>query len=230
MKNPLFNHDRFNTWQKCKKMYFYKYVKELKFPEFKDDYELGKSVHALIDYNLRGFKIDHLLSNAKKDVLDCWNIIKNHNIMRKKVIKTEWGFDVQIPETVCRLIGRIDAIFFDEETNKYIIADWKTGKFIPQKMHSNFQHKVYLYAFYQARKDLGLDFEPENLSFVYFKLLSDDVEPTEIKFSQEIFVEYEESFKKIIEEIENTEQVPVPETCPVKSCQYNALCLKQLHG
>jgi hypothetical protein len=224
MKNNLLNHDRFNTWEKCPKMYFYKYIKKLKFPEFHQDYELGKSVHALIDYHLRGLKTDHLLQNADKEISDRWNIIKNSPIMNKKTIATEWSVNTQIKDTPYWLIGRIDAVFYDEETGKYIIADWKTGKFIPEKIHTNFQHKIYLYAFYHSRKDLGIDFKPENLAFQYFKIYPDYVEITEINFSEEKLLEYEENFVSIIQKIENSLEFPALENCPAKNCPYKGLC------
>lgn len=227
MKNPLFNHDRFNTWQSCHKKYYFKYIKELKFPEFHQDYELGTSVHALIDYNLRGLEVKNLLENADKDIKNNWNSIKNHPIMEKKLIKTEWSFTTAVPNTDCWLIGRIDAIFFDEEKGKYIIADWKTGKYgVPKNINKDFQHKIYLYALYKSRKDLGLNFKPEELCFQYFKISPDGVEPTEIKFSEESMREYEEKFVSIIRRIENTTNFWEAESCKASLCQYKTLCLK----
>jgi len=220
MKNNLLNHDRFNTWQTCRKKYYLKYIKELKYPEFHQDYELGKSVHALIDYHLRGLNIEHLLKNTDNKIIDRWNAIKNHPILDKKVIKTEWGFNTSLKETPCWLIGRIDAVFFDEEKGKYIIADWKTG-IIPKNIDTNFQHRIYLYALYQSRKDLGIDFKPENLVFQYFKIIPESVEITEIVFSEE---KYEENFVKIIKKIENTDAFPAQENCNVKICPYRGLC------
>ncbi|OGH94563.1 MAG: hypothetical protein A2039_08075 [Candidatus Melainabacteria bacterium GWA2_34_9] len=229
MKNNLLNHDRFNTWQTCRKKYYFKYIKELKYPEFHQDYELGKSVHALIDYHLRGLNIEHLLKNSDKEIVvdneiyKRWNAIKNHPILDKKVIKTEWGFNTNLKGTSHWLIGRIDAIFFDEEKGKYIIADWKTG-IIPKNININFQHQIYLYALYQSKKDLKLDFKPENLVFQYFKIIPDAVEITEITFSEEKSLEYEENFVKIINKIENTIQFPAQENCQVKICSYKSIC------
>jgi len=223
MKNNLLNHDRFNTWQTCRKKYYFKYIKELKYPEFHQDYELGKSVHALIDYHLRGLETELFLQNADNKIIDRWNAIKNHPILDKKVIKTEWGFNTNLKGTPCWLIGRIDAVFFDEENGKYIIADWKTGV-IPKNIDTNFQHQIYLYALYQSRKDLGIDFNPENLVFQYFKIIPDSVEITEITFSEEKLLEYEKNFVKIINKIENTVDFPAQENCQVKICPYNRLC------
>jgi len=224
MNKNIFNHDKFNTWQNCPKKFYLKYIKQIRLPEFNMDYRLGKSVHALLDYKLRGFKIDNLLKDADEDILNCWNIIKNDSILSKKLLKTEWGFNSCIKNTPYWLIGRIDAIFFDKEKNKYIIADWKTGKFIPKKIHSNFQHKVYLYAFYQAQKDLSLSFKPEDLCFQYFKILEGSVEITEIEFSSEKLLEYENSFLKIIKEIENTKDISIFKQCNQKNCEYKNLC------
>lgn len=224
MKNMLLNHDCFNTWQTCRRKYYYKYIKELKLPEFHEDYELGKSVHALIDYHLRGLKTAHLLENASSEVINCWNSIKTNPIFDKKVIATEWSFNCAFSSQTCWLIGRIDAIFFDEEKNKYIIADWKTGKFIPKKIDTNFQHKLYLYAFYQSRKDLGLDFEPKNLCFQYFKILPDSVEITEIDFSEENLLEYEKTFAYIIKKMESIKEISKQDSCPDKYCQYKGIC------
>lgn len=226
MKNNLLNHDRFNTWQACPKKYYYKYIKELKYPEFNQDYELGKSIHALIDYHLRGLNIEHLLKNADNKIIDRWNAIKNHPIMNKQIIKTEWGFNTNLKGTPYWLIGRIDAVFFDEETGKYIIADWKTGEVVPKKIDTYFQHKIYLYALYQSRKDLGIDFKPENFVFQYFEIIPESVKKTEINFSEEKLYEYEENFINIIKNIENSVEFPAKENCFDKYCQYKGLCKK----
>lgn len=224
MKNAAFNHDRFNTMQKCRKMYYFKYLKELRFPEFHNDYELGNETHALIDYHLRGFDTEPLVKNAKTEVKEVWNRIKTDPIMNKQVIKTEPGFDVPVPGTQGRLIGRIDAIFYDEEENKYVIADWKTGKFIPQQTASNFQHKVYLYAFYKSRKDFGLDFKPEDLCFRYYKILPDEVETVQYDFSAKKLTEYEEMFRGMINDSESFNSAEIPDICPVRNCDYRGLC------
>lgn len=226
MKNTLLNSDRFNIWEKCPKKYYYKYIKELKYPEFNNDYDLGNAIHALIDYRLRGLKTTHLLQNADNKIIERWDAIKNHPILNKKVIKTEWGFNTKLKDRLYWLIGRIDAIFFDEETGKFIIADWKTGEVVPKKIHTNFQHKIYLYALYQSRKDLGIDFKPENLVFQYFEIIPDSVNITEIEFSEEKLIEYEENFINIIKKIENYADFTAPENCSIKICRYKGLCKK----
>jgi len=228
MKNIIFSHDHFNTWTSCRQKYYFKYLKELKTPEFHNDYELGKSLHALIDYKLRGFNIQPLLKDCDKEILTLWNSIKDNPVMNKKLISTELSFNTRIKDTNSWLMGRIDAIFFDEKQNKFIIADWKTGKIVPKDIYKTFQHKIYLYAFYKSQKDLGLEFTPEDLVFQYFKIIPDAVEITEIKYSLEVMAEYEKIFLKILQEIENFsgETSSTAKICSVKTCPYLYICIK----
>jgi len=220
-----FNHDCFNTWKTCQKKFYLKYVKNYRLPEFFNDFELGKSVHALIDYKLRGLKIEHLLKDAPQNVLNCWNSIKNHPVFEKKLVTSEWAFNVAFENLDAVLLGRIDAVFYDEENSKYIIADWKTGKHGTKKINDSFQHEIYLYAFYLSQKDLGLNFLPEDLYFQYFKIFPDYVDDTEkIFFSQEKFVEYEKKFINIINMMQTFENPASPEVCPSKFCEYKKIC------
>ena len=230
MNENIFTHDHFNTWQTCPKRYYFKYVKKLNWPDFNRDYELGKKVHALIDYYLRGLKINHLLKDAPDDVLECWNLIKNHSVLNKNLIKTEWSFNSRIKnneKTENWLKGRIDAVFYDTEQKKYIIVDWKTGKYIPKNIETNFQHKIYLYAFYNSRNDLKLDFKQEDLEFLYVKI-KDKVSLNSINFSKEKEIEYKGEFLDIIKQINNTQNFINPDICPLKQCNYKNLCFKNV--
>ena len=221
--NNTFSHDHFNTWQTCAMRYYFKYIKKLNYPDFAQDYELGRNFHALVDYHLRGFEIDDLLKHASEDVQDCWNLIKDNPLLGKKLVKTEWGFNSRIGESANWLVGRIDAIFYDSERKKYIIADWKTGKYVPKNIESNFQHKIYLYAFYKSQKDLGLEFKPEDIEFQYVKV-KDDIFVNTIEFSKEKLLEYEKRFLHIIQSIHEKQDFTPPATCPLEQCLYKNLC------
>lgn len=223
MNNNLYSHDHFNTWQRCQGIYYFKYIKKVDLPNFKQDYELGKSFHALIDYYLRGLPVEHLLINASREIKDAWTLILDSPILQKKLIKTEWGFNTRIGDSQNWLVGRIDAIFYDEDTSKYIIADWKTGKYTPQNIDPYFQHKVYLYALYNSRKDLGLDFQPEDLEFSYVKI-SDRVYTDTIHFSAKTAKEYENTFLEIIKKAGEMQEFRPPETCNFNYCAYIRLC------
>ncbi|MFH0702395.1 MAG: PD-(D/E)XK nuclease family protein [bacterium] len=225
MEKNVFISDQFNIWEKCKKRYYFKYIKELNLPEPEADYKYGKSVHALINYYLRGFKTDHLLKNADEKIKNTWDIIKNHPILANKVIATEWTFNSKINNTKYWLNGRIDAVFYDEEQNKYIIADWKTGENIPKNPEYSYQCMIYLYSFFNSYKDLKLncDLNQDNLIFQYVKI-SDYVEVFSIPFSEQKEKEYEEILINNIYNMENSSVFPETNPCSVKNCQYKCLC------
>lgn len=223
MQDNIFSHDHFNTWQLCSKRYYFKYIKKLNWPDFSRDYEFGRKIHALIDYHLRGLEVDHLLKEESDELLKCWKILKNSYILNKKLIKTEWAFNTRIADTKNWLVGRIDAIFYDPSTKKYIITDWKTGKYVPKNIDKNFQHKVYLYALYNSQKDLGLDFKQEELEFQYIKV-KDGITVNVVKFSKENEIEYQNMFTSIIKNIDAFTNFEKQEFCPLKQCNYQTLC------
>ncbi|OGI00033.1 MAG: hypothetical protein A2104_03730 [Candidatus Melainabacteria bacterium GWF2_32_7] len=223
MDKNTFNHDKFNTWEKCKKRYYFKYIKELKWPELGDNYKLGQSIHALIDYYLRGLKVDHLLKTADSEIKTHWESIQNHSIIKNDVIVTEWAFNSRIGDSKYWLNGRIDAVFYNKEQAKYIIADWKTGQNIPKNPESDFQSMLYLYAFYRGHKDLKLKLKQEDIVFQYIKTPNMD-NPSSISFSTK--KDYEEIFLEKINEIESTKVFYKTDPCPLKThCQYKKLCL-----
>lgn len=224
MDNMTYNHDKFNTWKNCQKRYYFKYLKELNWPEFSADYKLGTSIHSLMDYYLRGLNVDNLLINAEEDIKTVWNNIKQHEILNNIVLATEWGFNCRIGKSDFWINGRIDAIFYDCKINKYIIADWKTG-IIPKNPEDSFQHIIYLYAFYKCHKDLKLNISPEDLIFQYIKV-SGDIETVSIEFSQELLIEFEAKLLDKISEINSASEFSPNNCCEkfMSNCQYRCLC------
>jgi hypothetical protein len=223
MDKNTFNHDKFNTWEKCKRRYYLKYIKELKWPESEDNYRLGKSIHALIDYHLRGLKIDHLLKNADEDVKEHWEFMQNLPIMSNDLIITEWAFNSRIGNTKYWINGRIDAVFYDKAQNKYIIADWKTGQSIPKDPENSFQSILYLYGFFKGHKDLKLNLSHKDVAFQYIKTLDVNI-PAPVLYSPEKEKEYEQIFLSKINQMENEQHFEKKEPCPLKNCQYAAIC------
>lgn len=227
MDKFTFNHDKFNTWKNCPRRFYYKYVQELNWPEMSDDYKLGVSIHRLMDYYLRGLNIDNLVKNADKDVQEVWNNIKNYELLKNEVVATEWAFNCRSGKTDYWLNGRIDAVFYDKELNKCIIADWKTG-IIPKKPEENFQHIIYLYALYNCHRDLKINIEPEDLMFQYIKV-SDQVDTVTIEFSRDKIIQYEDILVNKIGEIESATVFARRENCEklLRNCQYRYLCNKE---
>jgi hypothetical protein len=228
MDNFTFNHDKFNTWKKCQKRYFFKYIKDLNWPEKTEDYKLGTSIHRLMDYHLRGLKVDNLLNNADEDIKAVWNNIKSHEILNNKVIATEWGFNCRIGKSDYWINGRIDAVFYDQSIKKYIIADWKTG-IIPKKPEDSFQHVIYLYAFFMCHKDLRLNISPDELMFQYIKV-SGAIETVSIEFSQEKLNQYERMLLEKTGEIVIASDYARCDNCEksMSNCQYKYLCSRTI--
>lgn len=221
MDKNTFNHDKFNTWEKCRKRYYFKYIKELRWVETENNYRLGKNVHALIDYYLRGLNIDHIVKNLDAETKKHWEALKNHPLIKNELIITEWAFNSRIGKTHYWLNGRIDAVFYSK--NNYIIADWKTGQNIPENPESSFQSMLYLYSFFNARQDLKLDLSWNDLMFMYVKTPdNENIEP--IYYSEEKEQEYEKIFLQKISEIESETDFQRTVPCPVKNCQYKKLC------
>ena len=194
-------------------------------PNIDDFSTLGKSVHALVNYKLNGHNIDSLLKNADKDVLEHWEKLISSKIFEHKPILTEWGFDCRIGNTEYWLNGRIDAVFHDEKNNKYIIADWKTGKNIPKDEDTSYQSMVYLYAFYSAQKDLGVELLPSQVEFQYISTKSDEIIPP-IVYSEEKHKIFEERFLDLIDRINKLEKEPEVNGCNEKFCEYSFICNK----
>jgi hypothetical protein len=224
MDKFTFNSDKILVWQQCRKKFYLKYIKEIKVPELENNFEFGKSVHALINYYLKGFEVDFLVKNASDDIKNTWKIINTGNFLCKNsVFLTEWQFNCNLKGTDYWLNGRIDAIFLDKNTSKYTIIDWKTGQNIPKDAKFNPQTMIYLFSFFKAQNDLRISLNQADLAFEYVKI-SDSIMTTRIDYSPELEKAYERKLLETFEEIENEKNFPKAEVCTSKYCEYKNIC------
>lgn len=223
MTNSTYISNQFDVWEKCRKQYYYKYVKKLILPEQESNYKLGREVHALINYYLKGFNIEHLLKHADEDVIKLWNTIKDHNLLKNKIIATEWSFNSRIKDSNYWLNGRIDAVFYDKAKNNCILVDWKTGQNIPENPEYNYQCMIYLYSFFKGHKDFGLNLNQNEMIFQFVKI-SDSIDIISIPYSGEKQEEYEKIFLEKIMEIESEKEFDKINPCKTKFCQYKRFC------
>ncbi|MEI7474196.1 MAG: PD-(D/E)XK nuclease family protein [bacterium] len=214
MTKSIFNHDRFNIWDICKRQYYYKYIKRLNIPEIQSDFYLGKAIHKLIEYYLKGHEISHLLKNADTEVVNMWEIIKASNLLKQELVATEWQFWTPLSDSGSWLSGRIDAVFKDKD-NKIYVIDWKTGQKIPSD-DKNYQSIIYLYSFYKAQKSLKLKFPHENLVFSFIRI-AEEIEIKEIEYSEEKEMEYE---TLLLEKINEMDQISIYSRNEAKHCIY----------
>ncbi|MDD3594107.1 MAG: PD-(D/E)XK nuclease family protein [Candidatus Gastranaerophilales bacterium] len=215
----------FDTFCSCPAKYYYKYVQGLIIPQKQENFELGKSLHALLSHRLNGFDISEKEKFINEPLKTHYKAVINSDIFRLKPILTEWAFNVNVKDTHNILAGRIDAVFFDEQKGKYTIADWKTASSPVKNPEENFQAQIYLYAFYKARKDLGLEMKPESIDFKFIQ--TPDINISQINFSQKKYEEYENKFSNTISEIEKyTFSITGGQTDSCKNCEYRFVCLK----
>ncbi len=105
-----FTSDHFETYKKCPKAYYYKYKKKIKFALQKDTYKLGRSIHSLADYHLRGLTLGKIEADLDETTKEHWQNVLKSPLLNKKIICTEWGFDILLGKNIW-LNGRIDAVF-----------------------------------------------------------------------------------------------------------------------
>ena len=235
-----FTSDHFETYKRCPKAYYYKYIKGIKFAAQKDTYKLGRSTHSLIYYRLRGLPLAKIETDLDEITQEHWGNISQNDLLSKKLVCAEWGFDILLGNNIW-LNGRIDAVFEDEASEessnptdlrlsrmrpqkcensaslgkrvelfetghqackKYIIADWKTGESLPYNPEEKYQAMIYMYAFYKAQKDLGIEFEPNQLSFVFVSTKKENLKK-EITCSGDMILEITQNLLGMVEEIES---------------------------
>lgn len=213
--------DHFETYKKCPKAYYYKYIKGIKFALQKDTYKLGRGIHSLVDYHLRGLPLAKIEANLDELTKEHWQNVLKSPLLSKKVVCTEWGFDILLGENIW-LNGRIDAIF--EDNGQYIIADWKTGQNLPYNPEEKYQAMIYMYAFYNAQKDLGIAFEPKQLKFIFVSTKKEHL-TKEIACSEEMILEIEQNLLGMVDEIESeVDFEPNKKSCAF--CDFTQICLK----
>lgn len=214
-----FTSDHFETYKRCPKAYYYKYIKKIRFALQKDTYKLGRNIHSLVYYKLRGLPLKKLESSLDETTRKHWENICDHPLLNKKLVCAEWGFDILLGDDFW-LNGRIDAVF--EDNSQYIIADWKTGQSLPYAPAEKFQAMIYMYSFYKAQDDLGISFEPSQLKFVFVSSDKKNVQK-EIICSEEMICEIEKNLTDMAAQIEAIKEFEADNT-NCHFCEFQQIC------
>lgn len=215
----VFTSDHFETYKKCPKAYLYKYEKNIRFAIKKDTYMLGRDIHSLVYYKLKGHSLDKVEHALDEDTRKHWQNIAFHPLLKKKLICAEWGFDILLKDDIW-LNGRIDAVF--EDDGNYIIADWKTGENLPYAPENKFQAMIYMYAFFMSQKDLGLNFEASQLKFIFIGSAEKNLEK-EIICNYEMIKDIEKNLLSMSREmLANTDFEANKKSC--KFCDFQKIC------
>ena len=117
------------TYLECPQKYNLIYNEQVEIPSDTEFSEVGKKIHALINYKFQGFDIRkqlHLLDLEKnRNLYSLWQNFLSFNI--DTVEKSEFTFTVPFSAKI-KLTGRVDAI--RKVNNGFEILDWKTGNCI----------------------------------------------------------------------------------------------------
>lgn len=205
----------------CPQKYNLIYNNHIEIPSKNIESEIGKKIHALINYKYKNFAIDKITKNLIKptniEIKKLWDNFLTLNI--NKVEESEYTFDIQL-ETEIRLTGRIDAL--KKENEKYEILDWKTGKSENLSPENDFQTIVYLYSIYELLKTYKNFTKHENLSITYY-FLKENTSKT-VTFSKEKYEQYKKELQKICQEIKNSRGKYKKNQKKCSKCIYNIIC------
>ncbi len=224
MNENIYSQHQLSMWKDCPKRYYFQYIKNINWLEpLSESNIIGNNLHNLMYYYLNDHKIDHLLKDADPKIIELWQTCLNLEMLSKQPLATEYKFLTRLADTNYWLQGRVDAFFYDKAKNKYIIADWKTGKSLPKNLDNNFQCLFYLYSMHKSQKYLNLSFAEEDLEFQFIKI-SDNTEIKSLSFSKEQSVEYEQTMLNVINNIVNTYDFVRNPGQKCKSCKFEAIC------
>lgn len=209
--------------EECPQKYNLIYNEHVETPSDSAFSDIGKEIHALINYKFKGFDITKqlsILSRAENKLLrDLWQNFSDLNI--NNVERSEFTFNVPFDENFV-LTGRVDAIRKNNEN--FEILDWKTGSSENINPENDMQTIVYLYCIYSLFACQGIVAGCDNLSLTYHFLKEKKF--ATIKFSEKKFHEYEQILKKSLMKIsEFSKSYPInKKQCP--SCSFKIVCDK----
>ncbi|MFN8674293.1 MAG: PD-(D/E)XK nuclease family protein [Candidatus Sericytochromatia bacterium] len=144
---------QFLEYKICPLSYYYKYVKGFnKIPfDTKEDTQIGKDIHKIIELFAKGNKIPENYINQNKLIKDAFDYYVEKYHVENENIKNEFEFNLPIfiENKKIFLVGRIDQLIIEKD--KATIIDWKTGeKFTKASNIKNFlQLNFYAYVIHK---------------------------------------------------------------------------------
>jgi hypothetical protein len=230
-----FSVNQLKLWDKCQKRYQYDYIQRLAWPSDPRNFRLGKGVHQLLDYASKGlitkpYGDDKLVNACDEDIAAHFLALQNLDWACLPVIASEWGFSLNVKGFW--LYGRIDRIA--SLGSQIHVIDWKTGTSIPKQADMDWQTRVYLYAVFEARTDLGLSItEAEQLSFTYVQVKLSEDQPlqnvvTTIAYSEEKHEKTALDLALQLSQMAKASHYSLPQICPDRFCPYRSICGIQL--
>jgi len=206
----IFTPNMLNIYCDCAYKYYLNYVRDVKIPQNDIPFMVGKNVHALASYYLKGEDISKYDLPPKEAHL--WNNLMKIEYMRMKPVKVEQSILVKVADNWVG--GRVDAVVVDNQNNYYIL-DYKTGN-IPQDYKYAFQTMIYSLGCNSLFDDIN------TLKFVYINVR--DVETKEVLFTESLKSEYETRISDVISSIKKDSFSVRKHSEKCNTCQYQKVC------
>ena len=200
------------TYDKCPKKYFFKYIKGLQMPVDDDIFTLGKNIHALASYYLKGEYIDRMEKSLNLKETELWKYLKGIKYFEYNTINTEYNLSVKVGANFFG--GRLDALV--ENEGHYYILDYKTGS-APKNPKYDYQTMIYTLC-------VSRFFKTENVTFVYIDLKNKIEISTDL--TKELIEEYETALLKISDNIIKGDFSASKKDC--RHCEYGKICYEKL--
>ena len=194
----------------CKGKFFYRYIEQIPAPKLDKTFVIGKNIHALASYVLKGVNIDKLELALTEKECDYWDYLKKSIYFDFDVIGVEKNISIKLGGYW--IGGRIDAIV--KKDNHIYVLDYKTGG-VSNDMAYDPQTMVYLLLCDSFFKDYDV------LSFVYIDLKNK--KEVEIKLTPQLKKEYEAKLLEICSQMSKFDKMKFErlENC---ACEYNKVC------
>ncbi len=212
--------NQLKTWNKCQKKYEFDYVRKLLWPANPKNFRLGKGVHQLLDYASRKLPLAPILTSADADIVSVWQILNDSKWAKLPIIASEWGFSLEIQKSW--LYGRIDRIA--QEDDRIHILDWKTGTGIPYPAQEDWQTLIYLYAVFEAQKELGISIKADQLTFTYVQVNHNALKTVQVPYSTALHEQIQDRLTQTLDIIQATSSFQLPPQCPDRFCPYRKIC------
>ncbi|MEB3287096.1 MAG: PD-(D/E)XK nuclease family protein [Vampirovibrionales bacterium] len=243
--------DQFKTYARCQKKYELQYIRRLNWPSDQRNFELGKNVHKLMEYQARNLPLSHLLKDAPASTQQVWQKLFDHPISHWPIIASEWAFSAPVylseshSEEKYWISGRIDRIAWEEAAQTLWVLDWKTGTAAPKKPETDWQTRIYLWAVYRAYQTLQAEYRslahvdagntqlvslpevilPEQIKFMYLEVSVKDssapIREIVVPFNQQRLATVCDAIEQQLHKIQNS---TLNDTFPLPGACPDAYC------
>lgn len=197
-------------FEECPFKFYYRYIEQIPVPLLDKGFQLGKNMHALASYYLKGINVEKFEKVLTEKEQNMWEWLKNCQYFKYEVVGTEKSIASKIGDYW--IGGRLDAIVKNNED--YYILDYKTGG-VSDDMIFNPQTMIYLIMCDNFIQKYN------SLSFIYLDLKN--YKEVKINFSEEFKQIYTDKLKTVCCDIMNFNPKKYDKKTDCK-CEFANIC------